>query len=94
MVDAHAVGRVYRYDFDPAPFEPWTEAPGQWIAASAVAPIAVTLLTDLIGLHAEADVELRLVPSLWPLTDVVNDDRWDFSIVRMGNAAPRTGAAK
>jgi hypothetical protein len=34
-------------------------------------------------------IELRLVPSLWPLHDLAVSDRWDFSIVRMRNARPR-----
>ena len=29
------------------------------------------------------------MPSLWPLHDLAVSDRWDFSIVRMRNAAPR-----
>lgn len=81
---------LYRYDFEREDFEPWTEASGQWIAEHDVEPVAVTKLPDLLTLHAEASVELRLVPSLWPLHDLAMSDRWDFSIVRMRNARPRT----
>lgn len=80
---------LYRYDFDTADFAPWPDASGQWIAEREVAPIAVVALTDLLGLHARAGIELRLVPSLWPLRDLAVSDRWDFSLVRMANATPR-----
>ena len=38
--------------------------------------------------HVEAGIELRLVPSLWPLHGLAVSDRWGYSIVRMRNAAP------
>jgi Family of unknown function (DUF6886) len=80
---------LYRYDFAASGFEPWPDAAGQWIAEHEIAPIAVVELTDLLGLHADAGIELRLVPSLWPLRDLAVDDRWEFSLVRMANASPR-----
>ena len=38
----------------------------------------------------DAAIELRAVPSLWELHDAVQSDGWDFSIVRMRNAVPRS----
>ncbi len=51
---------------------------------------------DLLDAHAAAGIELRVVPSLWPLHDAVAygpgaSTTWDFSIVRMRNARPRPG---
>ena len=80
---------VYRYDFADEPFTSWPDAAGQWIAHVAVAPIAVEPLGDLLDLHAGAGIELRIVPSLWPLHDVVTSGQWEFSNVRMRNAVPR-----
>lgn len=80
---------LYRYAFDGAVFEPWTQANGQWIATTDIVPIAVEPVGDLLGLHAAAGIELRLVPDLWPIHDLAVSDRWDFSIVRMRNARPR-----
>jgi hypothetical protein len=77
---------LYRYDLPAAHFRPWPDASGQWIAEHDVEPDAVVELPDLLGLHAAAGIELRLVPSLWPLGDLAVDDRWDFSLVRMANA--------
>ena len=81
--------RLYRYAFDPTDFVPWPVASGQWVSDHAVTPIAVEPMGDLLDAHMDAGIELRLVPSLWPLHDLAIDDRWDFSIVRIGNAAPR-----
>ena len=80
---------LYRYDFDASAFERWPEASGQWVAREPVVPVGRATLTDLLGLHAEAGIELRVVPSLWPVYDVAVSALWDFSIVRMRNAAPR-----
>lgn len=80
---------LYRYDLDASAFEPWPEAIGQYVAHTTVEPLRVEPAGDLLALHASADIELRLVPSLWPLHDIVRDGPWPFSIVRMVNAQPR-----
>ncbi len=77
---------LYRYDFDAARFEPWREASGQWVANTVVEPVSVSPVGDLLTLHADADIELRIAPSLWPMLDLVQSDAWDFSIVRKANA--------
>ncbi len=81
---------LYRYDFDPAPFRRLPDASGQWITESVIEPVAVREVGDLLALHATAAIELRLVPSLWPIHDRAISDQWDFSIVRMRNSQPRT----
>jgi hypothetical protein len=75
--------------FDAALFNPWANASGQWLSDEAVVPIDVEPVGDLLDAHVAATIELRLVPSLWPLHDAVQSDRWDFSIVRMRNADGR-----
>ena len=80
---------VYRYEFDADGFEPWEAANGQWICDRDVTPKSVTAVGDLLGAHAGASIELRIVPSLWPLHDVAVRGEFDFSMVRMHNAQPR-----
>lgn len=80
---------VYRYALPASAFTPWPDANGQWIADQPVEPIAVEPVGDLLAAHVAAGIELRLVPSLWPLHDLAVSDRWDFSIVRMRNAQRR-----
>jgi hypothetical protein len=80
---------LFRYTFAGGDFAPWADATGQWVADHAVEPVAVEPVGDLLAAHAAAPIELRVVPSLWPLHDLAVSDRWDFSIVRMRNAQPR-----
>ena len=80
---------LYRYDLPAESFAPWPDADGQWISTESVVPLAVAAVGDVIDLHARASIELRIVPSLWPLRDVVVAGPWPFSIVRMLNAQAR-----
>jgi hypothetical protein len=80
---------LYRYTLPAEPFEPWPNASGQWISGAVVEPVDLLAIEDLLACHASASVELRITPDLWPFHDVTVSDMWDFSIVRMSNAAPR-----
>lgn len=81
---------VYRYAFDGSAFEPWRRAGGHHIARATVRPLHVEPLGDLLALHADAAIELRLLPTIWPLVDSVRDSGLGFSIIRVRNALPRT----
>ena len=80
---------VFRYSFDAYNFGPWAAASGQWTSSRTVVPLAVEPLGDLVGLHDSASIELRVLPSLWLLHDIVTAGDWEFSFVRMANASPR-----
>lgn len=80
---------IYRYSFDASAFEAWSEAAGQLTSPHTVQPLVVEPIGNLLALHAAADIELRICPSLWPIYDLAVSDEWEFSIVRMRNAAPR-----
>lgn len=80
---------LYRYRFDVAAFRPWPEASGQWITDQTVEAIDVEPMGDLARCHLDAGIELRAVPSLWPLRDLASSGQWDFSIVRFSNARRR-----
>jgi hypothetical protein len=80
---------LYRYALDATAFVPWDEADGQWISEEVVEPLRVEPCGDLLQRHAQASIELRVVPDLWPLRDAVVASGLPFSIVRMANAAPR-----
>jgi hypothetical protein len=47
-------------------------------------------LGDLLALHAAAVIELRIVPSIWPLWDRVVTSTLEFSVLRLRNADPRS----
>ena len=77
---------LYRYDLPATTFLRWEEASGQWISRVEVVPSTVEPVGDLLALHEQAGIELRVVESLWPLRELAVSDEWDFSIVRMRNA--------
>lgn len=85
-LDRMLTTQLYRYDFDASNFAPWPDASGQWVSDHAVEPIAVSAVGNLVDAHVEARIELRLVPNLWPLVELVNGGPWDFSCVRLVNA--------
>ncbi len=80
---------VYRYELDAADFAPWNDASGQWVSDHEVEPFAVAPIGDLLALHHDAAIELRVLEDLWALRDLAHRGPWDFSTVRMGNARPR-----
>jgi hypothetical protein len=79
-----AVGKthLYEYRFDPAPFEPWPDAEGQWVAHEPVVPESVEPVGDLVARHAAAGIELRFVDNLEPMSARVVGSGLPFSIVR------------
>lgn len=44
---------------------------------------------DLLTAHPDAGIEMRVVPSLWPLHDLAMSGGWDVSSVRMRNVRMR-----
>jgi hypothetical protein len=64
---------------------------GYWVSRETVEPLARVALDDLLALHAEAGIELRVVPALAPVWQRVTDSTLDFSGIRLRNAAPPLG---
>lgn len=77
---------IYSYSFDASSFAPWAEADGQYISGEIEIPESVELLDDLLGLHAEAEVELRFTPKLGVLMDQMLASGLPFSFVRIRDA--------
>lgn len=45
-------------------------------AVEVVEPIAVEPVGNLLDAHMGAGIELKGLPSLWPLHDLIGSDRW------------------
>jgi Family of unknown function (DUF6886) len=75
--------KLFAYQFDPAPFEPWPAAEGQFVAHVLVQPITVRPLGDLLALHADAGIELRFAPDLTSFWVAVVTSGLPFSGVRL-----------
>jgi hypothetical protein len=56
------------------------------IASTTVDALERVAVGDLLARHAEAGVELRIAPSLYPLWDRVVETTLDFSGIRLRNA--------
>ena len=82
--------RVHAYRLPEEPFEPWDRF---WVSRTAVEPLEVVELGDLPGRHAEARIELRVVPTLAPLAGRVTGSTLDFSLIRLRNLESTDGAA-
>jgi hypothetical protein len=81
--DAH----VFAYRLPTETFEPYGRAAGYYVSREAVEPLEVVRHDDLLALHAEAGIELRIVPRLWPLWERVVASTLEFSGIRLRNLA-------
>jgi hypothetical protein len=79
------------YRLPAEPFEPHSEVGGYWIARTSVEPLERVELGDLLARHAQAQIELRIVPNLWPLWSRVIESSLEFSGIRLRNAEPPPG---
>jgi len=84
--------RLYCYHLPPKTFECIDECAGYFVSRVAVVPVRVEVFDDPIGELLKRGVELRIVPSLWPLRDAVVASSLQFSLIRMHNALPRARA--
>jgi hypothetical protein len=81
--------RLYCYYLPPEAFACIDECAGYFVSRRSVMPTQVDVVDDLLAALLERGVELRFVPSLWPLRDVVVSSTLRYSIIRMRNAIPR-----
>lgn len=81
--------RLYCYEFPPDSFSLADEGAGYYISREPVVPRSVAVIDDLLAELLRCDVELRVMPSLWKLRDLVVASTLQFSIIRMRNAQPR-----
>jgi hypothetical protein len=81
--------QLYRYYLPGAGFQLKDAGAGYYTSTEAVKPLRVEKMNDLLTELIAADVELRVMPSLWKLHDAVAASTLEFSIIRMRNARAR-----
>jgi uncharacterized protein DUF6886 len=83
--------RLYAYRLPAAPFRPIGEPRAYaMVAEQPVTPLGPPEpVGDLFALHAEAGIQLRVLPALWGFADAVAASTMEFSGIRLHNAVPR-----
>lgn len=84
-LDSFRDARVFAYRLPPETFERYERAAGYWVSREPVEPLEVQAFDDLLARHADAGIELRVVPRLMPLWERVADSTLDFSGIRLRN---------
>jgi len=85
--------RLYCYGLPTETFQCTDECAGYFVSRRPIVPTSLHIIADPIAELARRGVELRILPTLWPLRDAVVASSLQFSIIRMRNAAPRPPAA-
>jgi Family of unknown function (DUF6886) len=80
---------LHVYEFDPSDFVLDDAIAAYYVSANVAIPIGCREVVDLPRELFRRAVELRLLPSLWPLHDAVVASSLAFSIIRMRNAQAR-----
>ncbi|KAB8181986.1 DUF6886 family protein [Microbispora catharanthi] len=83
--------RLYAYRFPAEKFVPFGEpVPNAVVATEPVEPLGPPEpVGDLLRLHEEAGIQLRLLDDLWPFWDAVTASSLGWSGIRLRNARPR-----
>ena len=83
--------QLFAYRFPAASFRPLgLPVPHAFVATEAVEPLGPAQpVGDLLQLHQDAGIQLRVLDSLWGFWDAVSTSTLEFSGIRLRNAAAR-----
>jgi hypothetical protein len=79
---------LWAYRFPIEPFRPH-DVGGYWVASDAVDAEERTAVGSLLQRHADAEIELRITPSIIPFWERVVSSSLEFSGLRLRNARER-----
>jgi hypothetical protein len=90
-LDRFRTARLSAYRLPPETFDPRDDPRFYFTSAVAVEPLERRELGDLLDLHAQAGIELRIVPDLAALWAQVIASTVEFSGNRLGNLSRAAG---
>ena len=79
--------RLYAYRLPGTAFRPHEATGGYWVADEAVDATERVAVGDLLRRHADACIELRVTPSIWPFWRRVTNSTVLFSGCRLRNSS-------
>jgi hypothetical protein len=84
--------RLFAYRFAASSFRSFGEHAHAVVATSPVEPLGPPEpVGDLLALHEDAGIQLRVLPNLWEFVDAAAGSSLGFSGIRLRNARPRVG---
>jgi Family of unknown function (DUF6886) len=84
--------RLFAYRLAASAFRSFGEHAHAVVATEAVEPLGPPEpVGDLLALHEEAGIQLRVLPNVWGFVDAAAESSLGFSGIRLGNAQPRPG---
>jgi hypothetical protein len=79
--------RLFAYRLPAELFTPMGDPPHAFVSEVAVEPLGpAEPVSDLLELHEEAGIQLRLLADLWPFWNEVTASTMEFSGIRLRNA--------
>ena len=89
-LEALRTTRLFAYRLPRAPFSAISPSAHAWVSTEEVWPLGPPEpVGDLLALHEQAGIQLRVLPSLWGFWDAVSASSLGFSGIRLRNATPR-----
>jgi hypothetical protein len=80
-------GELFSYTFDASSFECVDVNAGYFQSRIDVVPLHVSTVSGIEAMMSAHAVSLRYVESLWPIAEAMTQSRFEFSAIRMRNAA-------
>jgi hypothetical protein len=91
-LDALRTTQLYGYRLPAAPFRAIGEHSHALVATVPVTPLGPPVpVGDLLALHEDAGIHLRVLHNLWPFWDAVQQSTLGRSGIRLRKALPRKG---